>query len=353
MVSNSNFSDLKCVSDVLQKFGIGNDPDWLAVVFFVRNLLRNLSVYSDEKKLEIQQEVFNELAKKDFSRKHFENVMAMLDMYILQTIGALELEEALAEEKRSAVQLLNEMNAVIETMKGSSERQNRKLDDFKERTVGAIESGNDRSIIVSKVRGIFQELIAEFKEEARELHDRARILEHSANFDPLLTALHNRRSLDSYLREVVAAQREDSLPLSLIMIDVDNFKRVNDTYGHQVGDDVLKVLARIVSAHAIQNQGFTARYGGEELVVVMKRVPQSIAALSAEAIRSSVENYDFRVRTDGRLGDEPIRFTISAGVSQWYPGWDVSRLVGAADKALYEAKDAGRNRVVSHKPENK
>ena len=350
MKAKKTLAELECVADVVNKFDIGNDPDWLSIILFVRNLLGHLSVYSDEKKLEIQKEVFSELSKKDFSEKQFENVIAMLDMFIMQTIGAMELEEALAEEKRSAVQLLNEMNAVIDSLQGSSERQGRKLNDFKEKTVNVIESDKERSVIVSKVRSIFQELITEFREESRELQDRARVLEHTANYDPLLSTLHNRRSLDGYLKEVVEGQTEESLPLSLIMIDVDFFKKVNDTFGHQTGDDLLKVLARIVTAHALQHQAFPARYGGEELVLVMKRVPKSIAALCAEAIRDEVEKYDFRARTEGKLSEEPIHFTISAGVAQWQAGWDLARLVGAADAALYAAKNTGRNKVVCHQP---
>jgi len=334
--------------DIMKRFGIGDDPDWIAVVLFVRNLLKHLTVYSDEKKLEIQQDVFRELARKDFSRERFDAIMAMLDMYLMQTIGTLELEAALAMEKRSAMALLNEMDAVIDSIRGNSERQTRRLDDFRDRTVGVIESSEERSAIVSRVRDLFQELIVEFREEARELNDRAAVLERTANFDPLLTGLHNRRALDAFLLETVGAQTPDSLPLSLIMLDVDHFKQVNDTYGHQVGDDVLRVLAGIVSANAIQYRGFAARYGGEELVVVLKNIPQGIAVLCAEAIRTATERYDFRPRKDGKLADAPVRFTVSAGVAQWEPGWDAGSLVSAADAALYRAKNSGRNNVAAH-----
>jgi len=334
--------------DILNRFGIKDDPEWVAVVLFVRNLLRHLSVYSDEKKSEIQREVFEELAKKDFSRKHFDAVVAMLDMYLMQTIGALELEEALAREKRSAMALVQEMNDVISTLHGSSERQTRKLDAFGQRTVGVIESDSDRSAIVSQVRSMFQELIVEFKEESRELNDRARMLEQHANYDPLLTGLHNRRALDAFLEETVTGREADSLALSLIMLDVDHFKQVNDTFGHQVGDDVLRALAGIVSANAAQYRGFTARYGGEELVVVLTNIPLSIARLCAETIRVEVERYDFRIRTDGELAEEPVRFTVSAGVAQWESGWDGTKLIGAADAALYRAKSGGRNAVATH-----
>ena len=332
--------------DILNRFGIKDDPDWVAVVLFVRNLLRHLSVYSDAKKSEIQREVFDELGKKDFSREHFDAVVAMLDMYLMQTIGALELEEALDREKRSAMALVQEINEVISSLHGSSERQTRRLDDFGERTVHVIESDRERSAIVSRVRGMFQELVSEFREEARELNDRARLLEHHANFDPLLSGLRNRRALDAYLEESVAGRDADSLPLCAIMLDVDHFKRVNDTFGHQVGDDVLRALAGMVSANAAQYRGFTARYGGEELVVILKNIPLSIAELCAETIRAEVERYDFRIRTDGGLSETPVRFTVSAGVAQWEPGWDAVRLVGAADAALYRAKSEGRNAVV-------
>lgn len=333
---------------ILKRSGIIEDPDWVGIFLFVRNLLTRLTIYTDDKKVEIQRDISEELVKRDFSEKHLELVMAMLDMHIMQTIGALELEETLTREKRSAMELLNEMDGIIDSMQGTSERQNRRLDAFKEHTVGVIQSGAEQSVIVAKVRAMFQELITEFKVEAEELHARAVMLEKTANFDPLLTELHNRRAFDAYLQESVLVQRKDSQPLSLMLIDVDHFKKVNDTYGHQVGDDVLKALARILTAHSIQYQGFAARYGGEELVVVTRGLSPEIAVLKAEAIRANVEQYDFRVRTEGKLADKPLRFTVSIGVAHWQPEWDAGMLVRAADSAMYEAKRAGRNQVCEY-----
>lgn len=332
------------MATALRQFGIGNEPDWIAVVLFIRNLLTKLSIYTDEKKAEIQEEVAKELVKKDFSASHFEEIIAMLDMYIMQTIGALELEEALTREKRSAAQLINEMDEIIDSMHGSNERQNRKLDAFKERTVGVIRSSADKSIIVSKVRGLFNELIAEFKQEAADLHAKAQMLEHTANFDPMLTELHNRRAFDAFLQDAVTKQQKESISLSLMMIDVDHFKQVNDTYGHQTGDDVLRALSRILTAHAIQYQGFVARYGGEELAIVATGMEQFLAAIKAEAIRAGVEAYEFRTRVNGKL-DQQVKFTVSIGVAQLQDGWDVGQLIQAADEALYEAKNSGRNKV--------
>jgi diguanylate cyclase (GGDEF)-like protein len=134
-----------------------------------------------------------------------------------------------------------------------------------------------------------------------------------------------------------------------MMIDVDHFKNVNDTYGHQAGDDVLRALAGIINTHAIQYAGFAARYGGEDLVVVVQDMDLEQAALKAEALRADVENYDFRIRTNGQLEDTPIRFTVSVGVARLKVGWTAGELIGAADAALYQAKNSGRNRVCTAK----
>lgn len=332
---------------ILKESGIDDDPDWMAVVLFIRNLLPRLTVYTDEKKAEIQREVCDQLMTGDFSKKRFETVLAMLEMYIMQNIGTLELEEALTSEKRSASQLVNEMAAIISSMQGVNERQADRLGTFKEDTVDIIQSGSKRSMIVSGVRGMFQELIQEFETEASELNAKASYFERTANFDPLLSGLYNRRAFDGYLEEAVKGRKQGDPPLSMMMIDVDRFKNVNDTYGHQTGDDVLRALARIISAHAALYSGFAARYGGEELVVVMKNMNLDTAAIKAEAIRADVENYDFRARKNGRFSDETLQFTVSIGVAQWQEGWSAGTLVDAVDTALYRAKNAGRNRVCS------
>lgn len=335
------------ITRIMAEFGVDKDADWMAIVLFVRNLLPQLTIYTDEKKAEIQREVFDLLAQKDFSESQYENILALLDMYVMQSIGTMELEEALAREKRSAGCLLNEMEEMITAMQGVNARQAHRLDSFQEKTVNAVEAGTKKSFIITQVRGMFQELIQEFKEEARELNAKAEHFERSAKFDPLLTELHNRRAFEAYINEAADALESTGTPLCMMMIDVDHFKNVNDTYGHQAGDDVLRALARIITSHAIHYSGFAARYGGEELVILTKGLNLETATIKAEAIRASVEHYDFRVRTDGQLADESLHFTVSIGVAQLQAGKGVGSLVGAADAALYEAKNSGRNKVVA------
>ncbi|WP_229590988.1 GGDEF domain-containing protein [Pseudodesulfovibrio sediminis] len=345
MTENGACIDVEQITNIIKTNGVQNDADWMAIILFVRNLLTKLTVYTEEKKAEIQREICTQLAQKDFSDTHLETIIAMLDMYIMQNIGSLELEEALAQEKRSAALLLNEMNDIVASMQGSHERHQSKLDSFKDETVSVIEECNKKSLIISKVREMFQGLIVEFQEEARALNEKAQQFEQTANFDPLLTDLHNRRALEIFLQAAAMEYENTGEPLSMMMIDVDHFKTVNDTCGHQAGDDVLRALAHIITAHAIQYSGFAARYGGEELVIIMKGLTQEMASIKAEAIRADVENYDFRIRTDGQLAEHSLRFTVSIGVAEMHKGWNAGSLVGAADKAMYQAKNTGRNQV--------
>jgi diguanylate cyclase (GGDEF)-like protein len=156
-----------------------------------------------------------------------------------------------------------------------------------------------------------------------------------------LTGLYLRRYFINRLNnEILLATRYNSL-FSLIMIDIDFFKKVNDRYGHIVGDFVLKELAKIL-LDQVKEQGLCARWGGEEfLVFVPYQTPQQVVNL-AEKIRSDVENHVFQHQNN------IVRITISCGIS-FYPkeGVNITTLVERADKKLYEAKQSGRNKVVA------
>ncbi|AHG18404.1 membrane protein [Chania multitudinisentens RB-25] len=152
-----------------------------------------------------------------------------------------------------------------------------------------------------------------------------------------LTNINNRASVD-YKMMIQHAQRQ---PCGLIMLDLDNFKRVNDTYGHLAGDSVLVSLGGILQ-DSVRNEDFVGRYGGEEFIVITSSYdPQHIGAV-AERIRSKVESFHFK--TDD--GNE-IRMTISIGTSLFLPGMAVDKAIEITDEALYDAKHGGKNRVVS------
>ncbi|MDB5805154.1 MAG: hypothetical protein JWN73_2476 [Betaproteobacteria bacterium] len=172
-------------------------------------------------------------------------------------------------------------------------------------------------------------------DEVRTLQSR---LEEQAVRDSL-TGLYNRRYLDDALpRELQRAQREN-YPVAVVLADIDRFKRVNDTYGHQAGDVVLQALANLLKDN-VRGGDLPCRWGGEEFVLVLPRMPLESALARADALRKSFNALQLE------LGGEKVRLTLSAGVAVFPQHGDgATALVHAADDALYEAKNGGRDQV--------
>ncbi|MBU1085963.1 MAG: sensor domain-containing diguanylate cyclase [Candidatus Omnitrophica bacterium] len=160
-----------------------------------------------------------------------------------------------------------------------------------------------------------------------------------------LTQLYNRTFLQKRMKEEVEFCNRQLLPLSLMMLDIDHFKTINDTYGHQEGDMVLKKIAQIISK-SVRLTDICARYGGEEFVIVLPGIEEiaNDKFSIAEKLRQGVENSDFVV-----LGDKHIKVTISVGVTvRRYPvdkELEMNELIQRADQLMYKAKKEGRNRV--------
>ena len=158
-----------------------------------------------------------------------------------------------------------------------------------------------------------------------------------------LTGLYNRRYVVAHLEELVARVNADGITdTSLMLFDVDHFKQVNDQFGHPGGDDALRQLADR-ALRGVRSIDLVARIGGEEFVVVMPETNLNAAVHVAERLRGSVEAEPFFIHTCG----ERKRITISIGVAVAQPGDTVDTLLQRADDALYQAKDSGRNRVIS------
>jgi diguanylate cyclase len=157
------------------------------------------------------------------------------------------------------------------------------------------------------------------------------------------TSLSNRRHFDLLLDQAIKVANEKSSPLSLLFIDVDRFKQFNDTHGHQVGDDVLRLLGTTLT-DVLNGSGIAARVGGEEFAAVLPGKDIRGAELMAERIRTSIMSREVLRRATGeRLG----RITVSIGVAQYQPSEGASALIGRADSHLLRAKQLGRNRVVT------
>ncbi|HIP54589.1 MAG TPA: sensor domain-containing diguanylate cyclase [Sulfurimonas autotrophica] len=150
-----------------------------------------------------------------------------------------------------------------------------------------------------------------------------------------LTGIYNRYKIDDAINLQIARSKRYKEPFCLIMLDVDHFKKVNDTYGHDIGDKVLKALSRLISKH-IRCTDIFGRWGGEEFAVILENTKKEEAIEIAEKLRKIVEAYSIENR---------YKITISLGVGEYKEGESREDLVKKVDKALYRAKENGRNQV--------
>lgn len=207
--------------------------------------------------------------------------------------------------------------------------------------------GNVVQIVVDQSHGQLYQLLLPFIQvflresastvEAKRLLD---TLRESSLRDPL-TSLHNRRFLEEYVLTLESATRRRKTKLSVLLLDLDHFKEVNDTWGHDAGDSVLKGFAKVLSAQVVRSSDLVIRYGGEEFLVILQGNDSSFGVAMAERVRLAVEN--LRIPTNGVV----LRRTVSIGVAHFPDDGDnVAEVIKRADLALYQAKEGGRNRVM-------
>lgn len=189
-------------------------------------------------------------------------------------------------------------------------------------------------------------LEGELKRSSQEIDKLKRNLE-AARLEALtdeLTGIGNRKLFEQSLHLAVAdSSATVGVPLSLIFCDVDHFKNFNDTWGHKLGDHVLRLVAQQMKDH-VAGRGTPARFGGEEFAVILPNVPLAEATALAERLRQAISTKTMKMRSTGvSLG----RITMSYGVALHVPGESPDDFVARADRALYAAKAAGRNRVMT------
>jgi diguanylate cyclase len=180
------------------------------------------------------------------------------------------------------------------------------------------------------------------REDIQQLQRDLDDVRREAMLDPL-TKIFNRKHFDDGLLHAYADAKGGSGPLSLMLLDIDHFKRFNDTWGHQTGDQVLRLVAMTLKSN-IKGKDIAARYGGEEFAAVLPETDLEGAVILADNIRKAIQAKELLKRsTNEKLG----RITASFGVAAYHKGDTPSSLIERADRCLYAAKNAGRNRVIS------
>ena len=182
-------------------------------------------------------------------------------------------------------------------------------------------------------------------QQMQHLREELEVAQREAMTDGL-TGIPNRKFFDIHLRQAVMESMDSGKPLSLLMVDIDFFKKFNDEHGHQIGDEVLKLVARVLQT-SVRGGDIAARYGGEEFSIILPDTTLRNAMAVGENIRKSMASRKIVRRNSGKTFGN---ITLSIGAAQYELGEAMSSVIERADSALYRAKDGGRNRVMAAEP---
>jgi diguanylate cyclase len=246
---------------------------------------------------------------------------------------------------------IEEIIATIGTAAGDASDYSESLAQFGQALAGATDSTGIRSIVHGLVEATsrmkqnnktLEGRLSASRREISQLHRSLDAVRKESLTDPL-TSLANRKYFDAAMPKRIATAGERRAPLSLLMADIDQFKKFNDDHGHLTGDQVLRLVSQAIQ-QSINDKDIAARYGGEEFAVVLPEAALQAAVATAELMRKAVMSKQLIKRSSGEtLG----RVTISIGVATLKPGDSPQSLIERADNCLYAAKRRGRNRVVS------
>ena len=230
--------------------------------------------------------------------------------------------------------IVRELNFLSSIANEFSKKDFSKIEDLRENLRRHSKEKNE----IYKLKVAILKMVEALDQHIRQLQRERESFENLAFTDPL-TGLYNRRMFLEIAKKKLNEAKRYSEPLSIIMLDIDHFKRINDTYGHDIGDVALKFLASILKNN-VRASDIIARWGGEEFIILLPKTELKQAYKVAEKIRRIVEMSTIEL-PDG----ERLRFTISLGVSSFAGYEDLEELIKQADIALYEAKRKGRNRT--------
>ena len=250
--------------------------------------------------------------------------------------------------------ITDEINAVMDTITKASEdssKYNETLTNF----TGDLQSKDSLDQIREAVTKVANEtrLMAEQNQRLHSQlsHSTEELTEMRYNLDEVrkaslidpLTAIGNRKYFDLEVAKVTVEAAETNTPLSALMVDIDFFKKFNDTFGHLIGDEVLKLVAKTLVEN-LKGRDIIARYGGEEFIILLPQTNVEDAVYVANTLRETLATKQVKRRkTNETLGI----VTISIGATQYKVGEETDSFINRADEALYEAKQTGRNKVIS------
>ena len=242
------------------------------------------------------------------------------------------------EYKQLAIESIDSYENSTKNIHSIAKKQHEELKSIEHKDEDAI----DLDLIKEKFSSLQDHMIQEVERANTQIHqlkEKVRLLEEKSNLDALTKAF-NRRALENYL-DRLTKKRNIKRELHLLMIDIDNFKQINDKYGHVAGDKILVFIAHTLKK-TLRDGDKVFRYGGEEFVVILNRIDTQNCIKIAERILNLISSNKLIYKND------TIQVTVSAGGTKFLPGDTPESILERADKALYEAKQAGKNKFISH-----
>ncbi len=332
---NDNFCD------VLRRAGVPHNGKWPPLVVHLRSLADDIHL-SEVQKAAMQELLIATLQQRDFSQAAYARIADEI-----QKIQRAPFDQKLQEIMREAESLAHEVNNILGRHRNDVITAAQSVDND-------IAGGVEPARILSGLRDALRGMLAKMEEDTQAL---SALSHHDA-----LTGLTNRRFFDAFLDETVHLWQEKNVPAALLMLDIDNFKRFNDRFGHLVGDQVLITVAgridrQVQSLVQKGTEAIAARYGGEEFAVILRGEAAAGATEFAEHMRAVIADTTLLLRdANDQVISQGIRLTVSAGVAALWKGWRgafQTNLIDCADKALYHGKRAGKNCVFLYTPEGK
>jgi diguanylate cyclase len=255
------------------------------------------------------------------SRSHFDDTQSLNDTVMSHV-------RELTDEVSGATELTVLQSAVAARLDSVAKQ----VSDFRAREANRLAEYNGRA-------NHMMERIADLERETQELHSKLDLEKHGARLDPL-TGVSNRKSFDERFAHEIARRAHGGAPVVMLLWDIDNFKVINDSYGHRAGDRVLQSVAACFTA-ALRASDFVARIGGEEFAVLLSGIKLADAVNIANQVRTVVEGLRFHFR------GTPVRVTVSCGITELKPDDAYEAAFDRADAALYRAKNGGKNLCVA------
>ena len=259
-------------------------------------------------------------------------------------------KKILEESGQKVQQIMGEVMRAIDTSSKESKTFSSNMDSLSKDLEGVTEQENLQSVVKHlmektrefKAQGeLLQQKLEQSRAEVDTLKTNLEQASTAAMIDAL-TGVANRKAFDENITQLTATCKAEGRQLCLLMVDIDHFKKFNDTFGHLIGDQVIKIVASALK-DLVKGKDFVARYGGEEFAVLLPDTPLKGGQIVADSIRSNIAGRELK-RKD--TGESYGQITVSIGVTMYNPVRDkIDDFIARADKALYISKRNGRNRV--------